>query len=134
MNVRECMSNDVVTCDKTDSIEQVATLMKEKDIGVLPVLDGGKIVGMVTDRDVVIRGVAEHKGQQVDQVMTHKVINVTPETTAQECANLMAEEQVRRLPVIENDQVVGMVSLGDLAVSPQSNDQAGDALTDISQP
>ena len=134
MNVREVMTNDVVTCDKTDSIEQIASVMKEKNIGVLPVLDNGKIIGMVTDRDVVIRGVAEHKGQQVEQVMTHKVINVTPETSAQECANLMAEEQVRRLPVIENDQVVGMVSLGDLATSTQSNDQAGDALTDISQP
>lgn len=134
MNVRDVMTKEVVTCDKNDSIEQVASIMKEQDIGILPVLDQGKIIGMVSDRDVVIRGVAEHKGKQIDQVMTHKVINVTPDTTSQEAAALMAEQQVRRLPVVENDKVIGMVSLGDLAVSTQSNDQAGDALTDISQP
>ncbi|TDL30511.1 CBS domain-containing protein [Jeotgalibacillus sp. S-D1] len=134
MNVRDVMTKDVVTCDKNDTIEQVASIMKEQDIGILPVLDQGKIIGMISDRDVVIRGVAEHQGKQIDQIMTHKVINVTPDTTSQEAAALMAEQQVRRLPVIENDKVIGMVSLGDLAVSTQSNDQAGDALTDISQP
>ncbi|MEW9503343.1 CBS domain-containing protein [Jeotgalibacillus marinus] len=136
MNVRDVMTDAVETCEKTDSIEHVAELMKERDIGILPVLDQGKIIGMVSDRDLVIRGVAEHKDEygQIDQVMTHKIINVTPDTTSQEAASLMASEQVRRLPVIENDKVVGMVSLGDLAVQSQSNDQAGDALTDISQP
>ncbi|PPA70572.1 CBS domain-containing protein [Jeotgalibacillus proteolyticus] len=134
MNVRDVMSSTVVSCEITDSIEQVALMMKDQNIGVLPVLDQGKIVGMVTDRDVVIRGVAEHKGKQIDQVMTHEVISVTQDTTAEEAANLMAEKQVRRLPVVENEKVVGMVSLGDLAVSPQANDEAGDALTDISQP
>jgi len=134
MDVREVMTTDVVTCNKDDSIQQVAALMKEKDIGIIPVLDKGKIIGMVSDRDVVIRGIAEHDGKQVDQVMTHRVINVTPNTSAQEAASLMANEQIRRLPVIEHDEVVGMVSLGDLAVSPKSNDQAGDALTDISHP
>ncbi|KIL48738.1 CBS domain-containing protein [Jeotgalibacillus campisalis] len=134
MNVREVMTDEVISCEKTDSIEQVAKIMKDRNIGILPVLDQGKVIGMVTDRDVVIRGIAEHKEEQIDEVMTHNVISVKPDMSSQEAAALMAENQVRRLPVVDGGKVIGMVSLGDLAVSTQSNDQAGDALTDISQP
>ncbi|KIL52179.1 CBS domain-containing protein [Jeotgalibacillus soli] len=134
MKVNDFMTDSVEFCEKTDSIEHAASLMKERDIGVLPVLEQGRVIGMVTDRDLVIRGVAERKNGTVDQVMTHNVISVTADTSAEEAVSLMAKEQVRRLPVIENGRVVGMISLGDLSVQPQSNDQAGDALSDISQP
>ncbi|MDG5472853.1 CBS domain-containing protein [Jeotgalibacillus sp. ET6] len=134
MNVREVMTDEVISCEKTDSVAQVAKIMKDHNIGILPVLDQGRAIGMISDRDVVIRGVAEHKEEQVDQVMTHQVISVKPDTNSKEAAALMAEHQVRRLPVIEGSKVIGMVSLGDLSISTQSNEQAGDALTDISQP
>ncbi|AJD90118.1 hypothetical protein JMA_08010 [Jeotgalibacillus malaysiensis] len=135
MNIREVMTDDIYTCQVNDTVETAAELMKEHNIGVLPVLDeNGSPAGMVTDRDIVIRGVAEHKNQTVDQVMTHELIHVTPETPAAHAADLMASAQVRRLPVIENGQVIGLVSLGDLAVNPQSDDKAGDTLSDISQP
>lgn len=134
MNIREVMTNEIYTCRVNDTVETAAELMKEHNIGVLPVLDeNGSPAGMLTDRDIVIRGVAEHKNQTVDQVMTHELIHVTPETAAEHAADLMASAQVRRLPVIENGQVVGIVSLGDLAVNPQSDDKAGDTLSDISQ-
>ncbi|TFE02000.1 CBS domain-containing protein [Jeotgalibacillus salarius] len=134
MKIREFMTDDIVTCNMKDTVESAAELMKEHNIGVLPVLDeNGSPAGMVTDRDIVIRGVAEHKDQTVDQVMTHELIHVTPETPVEHAADLMASSQVRRLPVIENGQVIGLVSLGDLSVNPQSNEKAGDTLTDISQ-
>ncbi|TFD98306.1 MULTISPECIES: CBS domain-containing protein [Jeotgalibacillus] len=135
MNVREVMTQDVITCSKQDTVETAAEMMKKHDIGVLPVVDeSGRPVGMVTDRDIVIRGVAEHKSQSVDQVMTHELIHVTPETTSEEAADVMASSQVRRLPVVQDERIVGLVSLGDLSVNPQSNQKAGDTLTDISQP
>ncbi|MBM7579484.1 CBS domain-containing protein [Jeotgalibacillus terrae] len=135
MNIREVMTDEIYTCKITDSVETAAELMKTHNIGVLPVLDkNGSPAGMVTDRDIVIRGVAEHKEQTVDQVMTHELIHVTPDTPAEEAADLMASTQVRRLPVIENGQVIGIVSLGDLSVNPRSDEKAGDTLSDISHP
>ncbi|KIL52391.1 hypothetical protein KP77_06510 [Jeotgalibacillus alimentarius] len=135
MNIREVMTDEIYTCKITDSVETAAELMRTHNIGVLPVLDeNGSPAGMITDRDIVIRGVAEHKGQTVDQVMTHELIHVTPDTPTAEAADLMASTQVRRLPVIDNNQVIGIVSLGDLSIHPQSDDKAGDTLSDISQP
>ncbi len=79
MNIREVMTDDIYTCQVNDTVETAAELMKEHNIGVLPVLDeNGSPAGMVTDRDIVIRGVAEHKNQTVDQVMTHELFHVTP--------------------------------------------------------
>lgn len=134
MKVQEVMTTALDTCERTDSIQQVADRMKKDDIGVLPVVENGRVVGMVTDRDLAIRAVAENKHGKIEEVMTHNVISVSPSTSLEEAASVMANEQVRRLPVIEQDEIVGMISLGDLAVEPMANERAGEALRDISKP
>lgn len=90
---------------------------------------------MITDRDIVIRGVAEkHPGSsKVEDIMSHDLITVSPDTTSKEAAKLMADHQIRRLPVVENGELIGIVSLGDFAIRELTDDQAKDALTEISE-
>ncbi|WP_166238152.1 CBS domain-containing protein [Paenibacillus turpanensis] len=135
--VREIMTTDVETVTLKDNIYEVAVKMKKYDVGFVPVVEGRKLIGVITDRDLVIRGYAEkHSGStEVSEVMTNKQITtVTPETTADEAAKMMAKEQVRRLPVVENGELVGVVAIGDLAVRNKLEEEAGEALSKISEP
>jgi CBS domain-containing protein len=93
-------------------------------------------VGMITDRDIVVRGVAEkHPGStKVEDIMSEQLVTVTPDMNTREAAQLMAENQVRRLPVVEGDRLVGIVALGDFAVRDLTDDQAKKALSEISEP
>jgi CBS domain-containing protein len=134
--IRDIMTDDVECCTLLDNVFEVATKMKEWNVGAIPIVDGERLVGMITDRDIVVRGVAEkHPGStKVEDIMSDHLITVTPETSTREAADLMAEHQVRRLPVVEGDRLVGIVALGDLAVHEQTDNQAGKALSDISEP
>jgi CBS domain-containing protein len=134
MKVRDVMSSNVESCTSQDSLQSVASKMKELNIGSLPVVENGQVTGMITDRDVTIRAVADNNpNKNVEQVMTHEVVSISPEASVEEAAQLMAQHQIRRLPVVENGQIVGMVSLGDLSTREQSNEKAGQALSQISQ-
>ncbi|MEJ9212115.1 CBS domain-containing protein [Bacillus smithii] len=134
MKVRDIMSSNIESCSSQDSLQTVASKMKQLNIGALPVVENGQVTGMITDRDVTIRAVADNNANKnVEQVMTHNVVSVSPDASVEEAAQLMAQHQIRRLPVVENGQIVGMVALGDLSVSEQSNEKAGEALTQISQ-
>jgi len=111
--------------------------MRDLNIGAVPVVDGERPVGIITDRDIVLRCVAEEKDAtkvKASEIMTKKLITVNPEINVKEAAKIMAEHQIRRLPVVENGKLVGIVSLGDLATKPNFSDEAGEALTNISIP
>ncbi|HYK74679.1 MAG TPA: CBS domain-containing protein [Pseudoneobacillus sp.] len=134
--IREIMTDDVECCTLLDNVFEVATKMKEWNVGAIPIVDGENLVGMITDRDIVVRGVAEkHPGStKVEDIMSEELITVTPDTSTREAAQLMAKHQVRRLPVVEGEKLVGIVALGDFAVRDLTDDQAKKALTEISEP
>ena len=133
--VRDVMTTNIEYCTPLDNVFEVAVKMKEMDVGVIPVVDDGRLIGLITDRDIVVRGIAEKRSgsYQVTNVMSENLVTVTPETTVSEAAALMAEHQIRRLPVVENGNLVGMVSLGDLAINQNSDEKAGKALSEISE-
>lgn len=133
MKVREIMSRNVACCTSQDSMEAVASKMESLNIGAIPVVNNGQVVGMVTDRDLVIRGLANHQGSIASDVMSNNVVSVSPDASLEEAAALMAQHQIRRLPVVENGQIAGIVSLGDLSVREQANESAGSALSNISK-
>lgn len=136
--LRNIMSSNVFTVNETQAVQEAAALMSEHNIGAIPVVNNtGQMVGIITDRDITLRSTAQSEATQtpVSQVMTaQQVVQGTPEMDVNQAAQLMANQQIRRLPVVENDQVVGMVALGDLAVNNQSESEAGQALSSISTP
>ncbi|WML38972.1 CBS domain-containing protein [Neobacillus sp. OS1-2] len=133
--IREIMTDNVECCTLLDNMYEVAVKMKELNVGAIPIVDEEKLVGMITDRDIVIRGVAEkHPGStKVEDIMSKTLVTVTPDTSSRDAAKLMAEHQIRRLPVEENGKLIGIVSLGDFAISELTDDQAKEALTEISE-
>lgn len=129
------MTKDVESCSLLDNVYEVALKMKQLNVGAVPIVDKDKLVGMITDRDIVIRGVAEkHPGStKVEDIMSNNLITVSADATSNEAAKLMAEHQIRRLPVVEEGKLIGIVSLGDFAVRELTDDQAKVALTEISE-
>ena len=136
MKVRDIMTGPAIHIDPTESVEVAARTLTQYNIGSLPVCsDDGKLCGVVTDRDLVTRCMASgrHPAQTaVREVMTNRVLSVQPDTETGVAAHLMGRQQVRRLPVVENGKLCGMVSLGDLAKREDSVMDAADALSDIS--
>ena len=122
MNVRELMTQDPVCCTPDSSLQDVAKMMVSNDCGEIPVIQTAqnrRLVGVITDRDIVCRAVAEGKGSttKVDQCMTRDVVTVTPETSLEDCRQLMEDNQIRRVPVVDsNDSCCGIVSQADIAV------------------
>ena len=136
MQVNELMTRDVRIANPDQSLQQAARLMAELDTGVLPVGENDRLVGMITDRDIAIRAVAEGKSPdtRVRDVMTADVKYVFEDQEADEVSIIMSDLQVRRLPVVDrNKRLVGILSLGDLATSERTLDEAGTALSGISQ-
>ncbi|MEH7011890.1 CBS domain-containing protein [Neobacillus niacini] len=133
--IRDIMTDQVECCTLLDNVFEVAVKMKELNVGAIPIVDKDKLVGMITDRDIVVRGVAEkHPGStKVEDIMSDKLITISADASTNEAANLMAEHQIRRLPVVEGDKLIGIVSLGDFAIRKMTDDQAKEALTDISE-
>ena len=134
MNIRDIMTPNPRTVSPDDSIESAARIMRDEDTGAVPVVQDGRPVGMLTDRDIVIRVVAEGgRAQWVREVVSGRVISVSPDATTREATDLMSEHQIRRLPVVENERLVGIVSLGDLAVKEAKDRRVGDTLQSISE-
>ena len=133
--IRDIMTDNVECCTLLDNMYEVALKMKELNVGAIPIVDQEKVVGMITDRDIVVRGVAEkHPGStKVEDIMSNNLVTVSPDSTSKEAAKLMAEHQIRRLPVVEGDKLIGIVSLGDFAIRELTDDQAKVALTEISE-
>jgi CBS domain-containing protein len=137
MKVKEIMTKDVATLNAEDSVERAAQLMKQYNVGAIPVCSEENVIGIITDRDIALRSVAQGengRNQKVREVMSSNPVLVNSETDVHDAARIMSERQVRRLPVVENKNIVGIVSLGDLAVESNLQDNAGEALTNISEP
>jgi CBS domain-containing protein len=137
MNVREAMTRDVRLAYPEQTIRQAAQLMAELDVGALPVEDEDRLVGMITDRDIAVRAVAQ--GMSCDtpirQVMSRDIKYCYEDQTMEEVAQNMGDIQVRRLPVVNREKrLVGILSLGDIASGRSERDEAGQALGGISRP
>jgi len=136
MKVREIMTIEVATASPDSTLEEVASMMKEEDAGAIPVLDNDQLVGIITDRDIVLRCIAEGKDPtetNVEDILTDNLFTIEPDADLDEAARLMAERQIRRLPVVEDGELLGVISLGDIAVKEPDEDTAGDALEGVSQ-
>ena len=136
MKVRDIMTQPAISIDPLESAEVAARTLTHYNIGMLPVCGAdGRLCGVVTDRDLVIRCVASgRKPSQtpVREIMTGQVVAIQPDMETGVAAHLMGSRQVRRLPVVEDGRLCGMVSLGDLTKQEESAMDAADALTDIS--
>lgn len=134
LKVRDIMTKDVVCLRSDDTIERAARLMKQYNVGSLPVCTDDKIIGIVTDRDITVRSVAPGSlsMQRVGDIMTRDPVVGNPDLEVEDAANLMSERQIRRLPIVENNSLVGIVALGDISLERQKS--AGSALKNISAP
>ena len=134
--VREAMTSNPMTIEPGRPVADAARIMKDADTGIVPVVDGDRLVGTITDRDIAIRVVAEGKDPQatkVDEVATREIVTVDPEQDLDEALRLMSQHQVRRLPVTEEDgRLVGMISQADIA-RVASDERVGETVSNISQ-
>lgn len=131
------MTSDVSFVQASDSIQKAAQLMESINVGSIPVCENQKVVGIITDRDIVLKAIAKGHNHEakVSHCMSAQVVTVTPDTDAHEAADLMAQHQIRRLPVVDNSgNLVGICAIGDLATVDIHVNEAGDALSKISQP
>ena len=136
MKVSELMTREPACCTPGDTCAQVATLMREEDCGSIPVVEDGRLVGIVTDRDITIRCVAaghDPKTTHVSEVMSADPIRVQPDMPAEEATKIMAERQVRRLPVVDDGRLVGIVVTAQLARAEKPG-QVGKTIKEISEP
>lgn len=134
--IADIMSTDVQTIQPQESLRRAAQCMQELDVGALPVCDGERLLGMLTDRDITVRGIADGLDPDsacVSDIMSPEVDTITVDQDADEAKRLMGERQIRRLPVVDaSRRLVGIVSLGDLAV--RESGHIDRAVREISQP
>ena len=135
MKVKDVMTKNVACISPQSTVIEAARLMQKHNVGVIPVCDATRMVGIVTDRDIVVRNIANGTGvdKEVRDIMTSDVKTVTKDMDVDDATNIMSRAQARRLPVVENNKVVGMVSIGDIAtINNRMYRQAGETLADIS--
>jgi CBS domain-containing protein len=136
MKVREVMTRDVQTVRPDQTAQEAASFMLNADAGSIPVTEGDRLIGMITDRDIAVRGVAKGNGPDtpVRELMTNDVVSARLDDDVEEVATMMSNAQVRRLPIIDDQQMLcGIVSLGDLSREADEN-CAQEALQGVSQP
>lgn len=135
MKIRDVMTPNPRTVSPDDTIQAAARIMQTMDTGAVPVVNNGRVLAVVTDRDIVVRVVAEGTPitNLVSTIASQDVITASPEMSTGEASELMSEHQIRRLPVVENDRLVGIVSIGDIAVKEGKDKRTGDTLQGISE-
>ena len=136
MNVRELMTTAPITVQPDATLGEVAVLMKQEDCGSIPVVEDGRLVGIVTDRDIVIRGVAagsDPKTQRVSTVMSADPVTIRPDDDLADAEKVMADRQIRRLPVVENGKLVGIIVTAQIARAADKR-KVGETIRDISEP
>jgi CBS domain-containing protein len=138
MKIGEIMTSHFEMIDSTSSLMDAAREMKSLDVGVLPVKEGTRLIGILTDRDIVIRALAQGRdpqSTQVKDIMSSDVIYCFEDDSVEDAVRLMEDNQIRRLVVCDHDRTpVGIVSLGDLAVKSGREELSGEALERISEP
>ncbi|TMD57515.1 MAG: CBS domain-containing protein [Chloroflexi bacterium] len=136
MNVRELMTTAPITVQPDATLGEVAVLMKQEDCGSIPVVEDGRLVGIVTDRDIVIRGVAagsDPKTQRVSTVMSADPVTIRPDDDLADAEKVMADRQIRRLPVVENGKLVGIIVTAQIARAADKR-KVGETIKEISEP
>ncbi|MGH2379357.1 MAG: CBS domain-containing protein [Candidatus Limnocylindria bacterium] len=137
MKAKDVMTKEVATLGPQATLGEAATLMRQEDCGSIPIVEGTRLVGIVTDRDIVIRAVAAGKDPRttsVSEVMSADPVVISPDTDVDEAAAVMAERQVRRLPVVEDGKLAGILVIGQIARREPDEQQTGETLKEISQP
>ena len=132
---REIMTKNVRTATRDMALRDVAAIMRDGDMGAVPVVDEGKFIGIVTDRDIVIRAIAEGKDTSapISEVMTAKLFTVGPDDFVFEAIRLMGDKQVRRVPVInDNGELVGIIAMADVALETEDEREIAETLEEIS--
>jgi CBS domain-containing protein len=133
--IRDVMTSNPTTVERSTSVLEAAKVMTGEDVGPLPVIEGGRLVGIVTDRDIVTRVLAEERDPQsttVGDICSSDLITVTPEDDLDHALRKMASAQVRRLPVVEGDRIIGIVAQADVArLAPEQ--QTGEIVEEISR-
>lgn len=133
----DVMSKNVISISPQQSIKEAADLMSRHNVGSLPVVENGQLKGMITDRDITLRSTAKggNETAKVAECMTaSNLVTASPTMDVTEASRIMSENQLRRLPVVDHQQMVGMISLGDVATEGTSEQEAGAALSNISSP
>jgi CBS domain-containing protein len=134
--VRHAMTESPQTISPDMNAMDAAGMMKSEDIGVLPVVEGRTLIGLVTDRDLVVRVLAERQNPlevKVGDIATRSPVTVSPDMRLAEARELMEQHQIRRLPVLKGDQLVGILSIGDVSWADASTREVGEALRAVSQ-
>ncbi|NLK72793.1 MAG: CBS domain-containing protein [Clostridiales bacterium] len=136
MKIKDLMTSNVLYAKPDASVEKIAQLMKEQNIGSIPVCnDNGEVLGIVTDRDIVLRAISVgNMNATAKDIMSSNVVYANSNMSAHDAANLMAKNQIRRLPIIDNNKLVGIVAMADIARKNIYVDEAGNALSAISKP
>ena len=135
-SVKDAMTSDVKTAAPSQSLTDVARLMKQEDVGSVPVVDGERLVGVVTDRDIVVRGIADGSDPhaiKAGDIASRDVVTVKPGDDLDDAMRLMAQHQVRRLPVVDDGHLVGVVAQADMAQEAKEKD-VGHVVEEISKP
>lgn len=133
MKAKNIMTSKIISVKKDELVSAAAKKMKQAGVGSVAVEDQGKIIGIITDRDIVLRDVAENQNGQCkcEEIMTRDVATATPESSIDDVAQTMSQRQVKRIPVIDQNKVVGMISLADLSQARGKKKEAGNTLRDI---
>ena len=138
MNVSEIMTTNFEMIDAASSLIEASEKMRSLNVGFLPVKEGTRLVGLITDRDIVIRGLAEGLdpgSTQVKDIISSEVVYCYDDDSVEDAARLMEDNQIRRLIIVNHDQTpVGIVSIGDIAVKSGQEELAGEVLERISEP
>lgn len=137
MKVKDIMTKDPACVGPDATLGEIATLMKQEDCGSIPIVQGNKLVGIVTDRDIVVRAIAagkDPKTAKVSEIMSADPICVAPDDDVREAQKIMADRQVRRLPVVEDGRLCGIVVIGQIARREHDEEKVGEVLEEISQP
>ena len=135
MRCREIMTSNVRTATRQMSLREVAVMMRDGDMGSVPVVEDGKLVGIVTDRDIVVRSIAEGKdaSSPVGEAMTTEIFSVKPDDFAFEAIRLMGDKQVRRIPVVdESGALAGIIAMADVALEMEDELEIAETLEEIS--
>ena len=132
---RDIMTKSVKTATRADSLQTVARLMRDGDMGSVPVVEDGKLVGIVTDRDLVVRSIADGKdaSTSIAEAMTTDIFSVKPDDFAFEAIRLMGDKQVRRIPVVDDEgQLAGIIAMADIALEMEDQQEIAETLEEIS--
>ncbi len=132
---REIMTAAVRTASAADPLNAVSTMMRDGDVGSVPIVDGERLIGIITDRDIVVRAVADGKSPDtpVSEVMTTEIFSVRPDAFVFEAIRLMGDRQIRRVPVVDEDgRLAGIIAMADIALETEDQREIAETLEDIS--